>query len=120
MTHIKILQNIEDSINRFFVNLKTEAIETKEATLIVQKYIKHGKISDEEEKMLKEQMMDSLKLLGVVVPFILIPGASILMPIIIKVANKHNVQILPSAFNKKEEVKEIKEPKNDSNERRNN
>lgn len=108
MTYKKILQKIEDSSSKFFSSLKTEALETKEATIIIQKYIKYGKISDEEEKMLKEQMVDSLKLIGVVVPFVLIPGASILLPIIIKVANKHNIQILPSSFNKKEKEDETK------------
>ncbi len=107
MIHLKIIQKIEDNAHHFLLSLKTEAFETKEATIIVQKYIKKGKISEEEEKILKNQMIDSLKFLGIVVPFVLIPGASILMPILIKVANKHNVQLLPSAFNKKEEVKEI-------------
>jgi hypothetical protein len=37
---------------------------------------------------------------GIGIPFILIPGASILLPAIIYVAKKHNVNIFPSAFNK--------------------
>ena len=101
MTHLKIIQKIEDSAHHFLLSLKTEAYESKEATSIVQKYIKHGKISEEEEKKLKLQMVDTLKILGIIIPLVLIPGASILMPLIIKVANKHNVNILPTSFRKK-------------------
>jgi hypothetical protein len=107
MTHLKIIKKIEDSANHFLSIIKTEAIETKEATIIIQKYLKEGSITEEEEKRVKQQMIDSLKLIGVVVPFVLIPGASILMPILIKVANKHNIQLLPSSFNKKEEIKKV-------------
>ena len=103
--HIKILETIEDSAHHFLLSMKTEAIQTKEATIIVQKYLKEGTISDIEEKALKTQLMDSLKLIGVLVPFVLIPGASILMPLLIKVADKHNIELMPSAFNEKKEVK---------------
>ena len=81
--------------------MKTEYAGTKEAGAIMRKYMKEGKITAEEEHILKTQMVDSLKIVGVVVPFVLVPGASILMPILIKVAGKHNIELLPSAFNKK-------------------
>jgi hypothetical protein len=42
--------------------------------------------------------MDSLKIAGIGIPFVLIPGASILMPIIIKVAKEHHIDLVPSAF----------------------
>jgi len=42
--------------------------------------------------------MDSLKILGIGIPFVLIPGASILMPILVRVARKHHIELMPSAF----------------------
>ncbi len=98
----KIIQTIEDSAHHFLLSMKTEVTQTKEASVIVQKYIKEGTISKEEELKLKLQLMDSLKIIGILVPFILIPGASILMPILIKVAAKHKIELMPSAFNKKD------------------
>jgi len=99
--HIKILQTIEDSAHHFLMCMKTELIQTKDASIIIQKYMKDGSLTKEEESLLKTQFVDSLKIIGVLVPFVLIPGASILMPILIKVASKHNIQLMPSAFNDK-------------------
>lgn len=96
---MKIIKTIEDSAHHFLIDIKKEASETKEATLIIEKYIKVGNITDKEEVLLKTQLIDSLKIVGVIIPFVLIPGASILMPILIKVAKKHDINILPTAFN---------------------
>lgn len=93
-----IIAKIEDSAHHFLASIKIECESSKEAGRIMEQYIKTGKISKDEEKALKLQLVDSLKLVGVVVPFVLIPGASILMPILIKVAGKHNIELLPSAF----------------------
>ena len=59
-----------------------------------------GKITDDEDQLLKIQIMDSLKIVGIGIPFILIPGASVLMPILIRVADKHHIELMPSAFNR--------------------
>ena len=85
-------------MHHFMHNLKTEGKGEREAALIIIKYIREGTISMEEDHLLKTQVMDTLKILGIGVPFILIPGASILMPILIKVASKHNIELMPSAF----------------------
>lgn len=97
----KLIDKIEESAHHFLQSIKQEGKETKEATLIVHKYIKTGELTDEEEHIIKQQIFDSLKIIGVIVPFILIPGASIVMPIIIRVANKHGVELLPSSFDEK-------------------
>ena len=89
---------LEEHAHHFLLGVKTEYSGDKEAAGIIQKYIREGKISDEEEHVLKTQLADSLKIVGIGVPFALIPGASILMPILIKVADKHNIQLMPSAF----------------------
>ncbi len=98
---IKILQTIEDSAHHFLHSIRTEVTETKEAGMIVRKYVHGGDLTDDEEHILKTQLCDTLKMLGVMVPFVLIPGASVLMPILIKVAEKHNIELMPSAFNER-------------------
>ena len=89
---------IEEHAHHFLQGIKTEYNGDKAACSVVQKYIKEGKITEEEEHLLKVQLMDSLKIVGIGVPFVLIPGASIVMPILIKIASKHNIQLMPSAF----------------------
>ena len=96
---MNIEKTLEEHGHHFLLSIKTEYNGDKDAALIIQKYIKEGKISDEEDHILKTQLMDSLKIIGIGIPFVLIPGASILMPILIEVADKHNIELMPSAFN---------------------
>ena len=86
----------------FWENLSLEAKETKEAAQIVAKYAKDGKITEEEEKILRQQFYDVLKVAGIGVPFVLVPGASVLLPLLLKYAKKKNIDILPSSFNNKD------------------
>lgn len=85
------------------INIKTEATETQEASKIFVKYIKEGNVTKEEEEELKTQVYDLLKVLGIGVPFALIPGASLLMPFLIKMASKKGIDLLPTAFNEKKD-----------------
>lgn len=82
----------------FIELLKKESLETKEAYLIIKEYIKTGVITKENDLIVKQQFYDVLKLAGIGIPFFLIPGASILLPIVIKVAKKKNIELLPSSF----------------------
>ena len=93
-----IIKHIEDSAHHFLISVHKEEANTKEAAAIVKKYMATGKISEDEEKLLKLQLADTLKIVGIVVPFVLIPGASIVMPILIKVAGRHNINLLPSVM----------------------
>ena len=95
---MSIEKTIEENIHHFLLGLKTEGKGDKEAVLIIQKYVKEGEITHEEEHILKTQLFDSHKMVGIGVPFLLMPGASILMPILIKVAQNHNIELMPSAF----------------------
>lgn len=104
MRKLKIIEKIETGAHHFLECIKIEYQDTKEAGKIVEKYIREGEISEDEEQVLKQQLVDSLKIVGVVVPFVLVPGASILMPLLIKVASKHNIELLPSAFTERTEV----------------
>jgi hypothetical protein len=105
----KIIKKIEENIHLFLLNVKKQAANTKEAGSVIEKYLKEGEITDEEEKILQTQLWDSLKIVGVVIPFVLIPGASLLMPLILKVAEKNDIELLPTAFqSEKKDRKDLK------------
>lgn len=95
---MEVVAIIEEHAHRFLQEIKVEGEGEKEAILIVRKYIKEGTISEDECHIIKTQLIDSFKILGIGVPFVLIPGASILMPILLKVAAKHHIELMPSAF----------------------
>jgi hypothetical protein len=84
----------------FLNNMGTEAKETHQASKILVKFLKEGKVDKAEEIELKQQVYDLLKLVGIGVPFFLIPGSSLLIPFLLKIADKRGVKLLPSAFNK--------------------
>ena len=87
----------------FVSKMGAEAKETHEASKIVVKFLKEGKVSKEEEHELKTQIYDLFKIAGIGIPFMLIPGSTLLMPFLIKLANKKGIDLLPSAFKKEEE-----------------
>lgn len=87
------------AFQELIINIKTEVSETKIASQILVKYIKEGEVTKKEEKELREQVYDLLKVLGIGIPFALIPGASLLLPFLIKIAQKKGVDLLPTAFN---------------------
>ncbi len=91
------------AIQSFVYSMKVEANETQIASKIFVKYIKEGKVTPEEEKELRTQVYDLLKMLGIGVPFALIPGASLLIPFLIKIAQKRGIELLPTAFTDKDE-----------------
>jgi hypothetical protein len=85
----------------FLISLKNEATDSKETSKIIYKYISEQKISKTEEELLKTKVGDLFKIIGVGVPFMLIPGASILIPFLLKLADKNGIDLYPSNFNKK-------------------
>ena len=92
----------------FVKNLGSEAKETKEASKIIVKFLKEGKVSSEEEKELKLQVYDLFKMVGIGIPFFMIPGSSLLLPFLLKISAKYGVNLLPSSFTKDEDQPEIK------------
>lgn len=89
---------VTKALDIFFKGLKEEAKDTKKTRLIIQSYVSKGKISKEDEQFLKFYMVDLLKIAGIGIPFVLLPGASIIIPFIIKAAEKRNIDLLPSNF----------------------
>ena len=97
--------------------MSQEAAETKEAARLLQKYAQTGHLSEEEGEAFRRQMYDVLKMLGIGIPFFIIPGASIILPILIKLADKMDIHLLPSSFDHHDKKNEKKvqnlESKND-------
>ena len=89
-------------LKNFVSKMGTEAKETHEASKIIVKFLKEGKVNKEEEHELKTQIYDLFKMAGIGIPFMLIPGSTLLMPFLIKLANKKGIDLLPSAFKKEE------------------
>lgn len=88
----------------FFNNLRKEASETKQASYLVVKYLKEGKLSKKEEKELKLQFYDVLKIMGVGIPFFMIPGSTVLVPFLVKLSRKFGLDIIPTSFKKEEDL----------------
>ena len=99
----KIKDDFEVKIKVFLSKVSEETEETKEAAKIIHKHIKGEPITEEETFKLRAQFFDVLKMTGIGIPFILIPGASLLLPAIIVIAKKYNIELLPSSFQEKKE-----------------
>jgi|GEM_PF-1140244 len=109
------------AVQLFFENLGKEAKETQVASKIMVRYMRDGEISKDEEKELKSQLADIFKAVGLGIPFVLIPGASLILPLLVKIAQKRGIQLLPTAFTEnklKDKVKAAEDAKklNKSNE----
>jgi hypothetical protein len=82
----------------FLIKLKKEGDKTSEAAIILSRYAKGEKISPEDTDKFRNQMIDVIKMLGIGIPFVVIPGSTLLLPIVASVAKKYNIDILPSSF----------------------
>jgi hypothetical protein len=82
----------------FLIKLKREGNETSEAAIILSRYAKGEKISLEDAEKFRNQMIDVIKMLGIGIPFVVIPGSTLLLPIVLSVAKKYNIDIFPSSF----------------------
>lgn len=86
------------AIKVFAKNLGTEAKETGEASKILMKFLVQGNVTKEEEQELKVQVYDLFKMAGIGIPFFIIPGASLLLPFLLKISSKYGLNILPTSF----------------------
>ncbi|MDV7187507.1 hypothetical protein R3X25_09465 [Lutibacter sp. TH_r2] len=94
------------AMNDFFRGIKNEAVDTKETSRIILKFVATQNISKIEEKHIKTQVYDMFKILGIGVPFVFIPGATLIIPFLLKVAEKKGIDLIPSNF-KAEEIDKI-------------
>lgn len=90
----------------FAQDLGNEAKETKEASKILVKFLMEGSVSPEEEKELKTQVYDLFKMVGIGIPFFMIPGSSLLLPFLIKVSSRYGVNLLPTSFDHSKDKEE--------------
>lgn len=106
---MKIEAIIRKHLHNFLQSLKTEYRGNKSAAKVIEKYVKGQKITPEDDMLLRRQIFDYFKYIGIVVPFIIIPGSMIILPLLVREAKKRNIDLLPSSFSeKKEEDKEEK------------
>lgn len=110
---IKMLYHIKNKVNITYtllkttmVSLKLEGVESKEALkLLLKKYKNKDKLTEEETRFIMQQAKDIGKL-SLLIPFVVLPGSPITIPILYKVSKKLNIDLTPSAF-KKLETKEL-------------
>lgn len=95
---IKNKQKMGLVLQQFLEDLKDEAVDTKDASFIIGNYLIHQKITKEEEQFLKQQVYDKLKIIGIGIPFMMIPGASFLIPLLLTFAKRKGINLMPSNF----------------------
>jgi nucleoid-associated protein YejK len=102
---VQIIRNNKDktvkAFDFFMDGIKNEASDSKETRRILIHYIAKQQLSKEEELHLKKRVYDIFKKLGIGVPFMLIPGATLLIPFILKAAEKKGINLYPTNFNGK-------------------
>lgn len=93
----------KQKLRELILKLRNEASEFKEAGLILKKYARKQEVSQIEKEKFREQLIDGIKLLGIGIPFALIPGSSLILPVILGVTKRFNIDLLPSSFKDKNE-----------------
>lgn len=97
----KIKEKFDNNIGFFkksFDSLKNEGKESKEIfDLLLTKVKTKEKLSKDEIKMISEQLKDIGKI-SFMIPFVLLPGAPITIPIIYKLADLLKIDLIPSSF----------------------
>lgn len=106
------LPHVKSELKRYANGFKGEAKESKKAFFILAKYMNKEEISGDEKKLFKDQIIDILKGVGVVLPIQLIPIpflSTILLIVVEKTMLSMGIHVLPSSFYEKED--EINEEK---------
>jgi hypothetical protein len=86
----------------FFNILKKEYGDTKDLLPLIRKFIKTKTLSKNEKEIFQKQMKDNLKLLGLgAIAAIPIPGTMLLIPVIVQLAKKFNINLLPDVKEEK-------------------
>ena len=88
----------------FFTILKKEYGDTKDLLPIIQKFMTTKTLTPEEKKLFGSQMKDLLKLTGLgAIAAIPIPGTMLLIPVVVNLAKKFKINLLPEGFNNESE-----------------
>jgi hypothetical protein len=95
----RVLSNMtQEQGQLFFDILKKEYGDTKDLLPIIQKFVKTGKLTDQEKAIFQKQMKDTFKLMGLgAIAAIPIPGTMLLIPVIVQLAKKFKINLLPES-----------------------
>ena len=88
---------IKESVEKFLKILKEEIKQKNKLKKIFIKYARNIPITPSEQQLVREELLDLLKILGMSTFFIL-PGSMLVIPFIIKLCNKYNVNIIPNSL----------------------
>jgi len=99
-----VIKKTKQILKDFFLGIKNEAKETKEASQLIRKHLNGNKLTKEEIKIVREQFYDILRGAGIGIPFMLIPMGSLLIPLMLKLSAKLGVELLPSSFRKEKQI----------------
>lgn len=105
---MKLEAIVRKHFDSFLKSIKTEYKGSKSSAKVIEKYIKGQKITPEDDLLLRRQVFDYFKYIGIVIPFIVIPGSMIILPLLVREAKKRKIDLLPSSFSEKKEEKDDK------------
>ena len=90
------LSELKNKLEKLKVALAKEGEQTKQ---MLETYINYtrGMVTDEEMELANRQFQDFLKTLGLGV-FVILPGAPITIPLIVKLGQKLGVDVIPDSF----------------------
>lgn len=96
-TWVTAIKNMTREQFRMFVDtLRREYRQTVGLKPIIQKWMHNEKITDDENRIFKKQMVDIMKLCGLsAIAVAPIPASTLLIPILIKVGKRFNIDVLP-------------------------
>lgn len=93
--HIKKLRFF---LKDFLTRAKRQGEYSSEAWNILIRYTKGESITKDDVKKLRTQIIDLIKILGIGIPYILIPGSTLLLALLVSISKKYKIKILPSSF----------------------
>lgn len=95
----KYIYKYKDELKMFISNMKDQFAHNKQARDILLSYSKNRTLSKEESETLKQISLDILKMLSLG-GIIILPGGSLLMIFIFKLAKMLKIDVIPSQFSK--------------------
>lgn len=95
----RVLLNMSQEQGQLFFDIvKKEYGDTKDLLPIIQKYMKTKSLTPKEKQVFQKQMKDTAKILGLgAIAAIPVPGTMLLIPVIIQMAKRFKINLLPEA-----------------------
>lgn len=100
-----LISKYSKEFKEFFKLLKKQFKHNKNARKIISNYITNKEVSKEDSILLKGIITDQLKIVGLgSIAILPIPGATALLILLIKMAKKFNINLIPSQMIKEPEL----------------